>query len=219
MTAPACAEAAPSLAALRDAGAQRLDPVRFRYLEALSSRLDSVHGEARTLVQRRLQQALADYAARFELAQQAAASQREMQRGMPRHAAPAAAERPLAALNRYLRERTRDAGDGAPNAEFDAEFGTPTGAEMKSVRRFRQAWSRIAAEDQVEQAAGRGPVNAGPLNSHMLVLRSLELMRGLSPDYLQHFLSQADALLWLEQAQQKASAPAKPARRSGPRKS
>lgn len=210
MSEPGCTQEVPSLAALREAGAQRLDPVRFRYLEVLSRRLDALQGEVRALVQGRLQQALADYAARFQRAQQAAVDDRGVQRRAA--PAPAAAVRPLAALNRYLQERMQDAGDGrAHDAESDGE--------MKSVRRFRQAWSRIAAEDQVELAAGRGPVNAGPLNSHMLVLRSLELMRGLSPDYLQHFLSQVDALLWLEQAHQKASAGTKPARRNGPRKS
>jgi Protein of unknown function (DUF2894) len=32
------------------------------------------------------------------------------------------------------------------------------------------------------------------------VLRSLTLMRELSPDYLSRFMSHIDALLWLEQA-------------------
>ncbi|HSW05521.1 DUF2894 domain-containing protein, partial [Aquabacterium sp.] len=36
--------------------------------------------------------------------------------------------------------------------------------------------------------------------SHALVLRSLTLMRELSPDYLSRFMSHIDALLWLEQA-------------------
>ena len=85
---------------------------------------------------------------------------------------------------------------------------------MKSLRRFRETWSRIAAEDQVARAVVRGPENAGPLNSHMLVLRSLALMGQLSPDYLRRFMSHLDALLWLDQAnQQYAPTEAKPARR------
>jgi hypothetical protein len=83
------------------------------------------------------------------------------------------------------------------------------------VRRFREAWSRIAAEDQVTQAVERGPANAGPLNSHMLVLRTLSLLRDLSPDYLRRFLSQMETLQWLEQASQTiAPVKPKPARRS-----
>jgi hypothetical protein len=69
---------------------------------------------------------------------------------------------------------------------------------MKSVQRFRETWSRISAVDQVDKAIVRGPENAGPLNSHMLVLRSLGLMREISPDYLRRFLGQVETLLWLE---------------------
>jgi hypothetical protein len=38
------------------------------------------------------------------------------------------------------------------------------------------------------------------------VLRTLALMRDLSPDYLRRFLSHADTLLWLEQAQSQTRA-------------
>jgi hypothetical protein len=78
--------------------------------------------------------------------------------------------------------------------------GGASASAMKSVRQFGEVWSRIAAEQQVVQALDRGPENAGPLNPHKLMLRSLSLMRGLSPDYLWRFLSQMDSLLWLEQA-------------------
>jgi hypothetical protein len=44
----------------------------------------------------------------------------------------------------------------------------PSAPELKSVPRFREAWSRICAEDQVDQAVGRGPENASPLNSHSM---------------------------------------------------
>jgi hypothetical protein len=208
---PGKAEALLSLAALREAGAHRVDPVRFRYLEILSQRVDGLQGEVRALLHGRLQQALADYASRFSQMPQDVADDKSVQR---RRAVPASGTtvRPLAALNRYLQECTQDTSDGGMR---DVE----SDGEMKSVRRFRQTWSRIAAEDQVEQATERGPVNAGPLNSHMLVLRSLALMRGLSPDYLQHFLAHADALLWLEQAQQKKAPPAnKLARRTSDRR-
>ena len=60
-------------------------------------------------------------------------------------AAPAA---PLAELNRYLRglhERAaRPAPDAAPPAGDESTL-----RELASVTRFRETWSRIAAEDQV----------------------------------------------------------------------
>ena len=86
---------------------------------------------------------------------------------------------------------------------------------MKSVREFSEVWSKISAQRQVAQALDRGPANAGPLNSHRLMLRSLSLMQSLSPDYLRRFLSQTDSLLWLEQASTKRNgSTAKPVRKS-----
>lgn len=108
-------------------------------------------------------------------------------------AGPGANEPPrtLAELNAYIRRVTaaRDA-DGA-------EAG-----ELGSVRRFRQAWDRHRTGDRLQQAVARSPANAGPLNSHALVLRSLERMAALSPDYLRRFIVQVEALQWLERAAQ-----------------
>ncbi|HVL44990.1 MAG TPA: DUF2894 domain-containing protein, partial [Acidovorax sp.] len=86
---------------------------------------------------------------------------------------------------------------------------------LKSVHQFSKAWSHIAAEQQVVQALHRGPENAGPLNAHKLMLRSLSLMRSLSPDYLRHFMAHMDTLLWLDQAGHKPPSPAaRPARKA-----
>ena len=67
------------------------------------------------------------------------------------------------------------------------------------------------------------PADAGPLNSGMLLHRALQLMRAVSPGYLQHFIAYADTLSSLEQLQQAVAplttasdAPAKPKR--APRK-
>ena len=38
------------------------------------------------------------------------------------------------------------------------------------------------------------------MNSQHLVLRSLERMRDIAPDYLQGFMSYIDTLIWLEHA-------------------
>lgn len=47
------------------------------------------------------------------------------------------------------------------------------------------------------------------------MLRSLNLMRTLSPDYLRTFWSQMDSLLWLEQMNTTSAAPAaKPTRKT-----
>ena len=128
------------------------------------------------------------------------------------------------AVQRVLRERLQQTWPGhatevppsgaarnrapSPLAQLNRDIAAtaPPGRELRSAQRFRDTWSRICAEDEVTQAVEQGPENAGPLNSHMLVLRTLGLMRDLSPDYLRRFLSHADTLLWLDQAQSQARA-------------
>jgi len=216
---PPHAEAAllAALASLRDAGAGQRDPVRFRYAEALARRMPAAPAAVRRLLHARLQRAVADCAATLAAPRPAADRQDGTVEGEPRAVqAPAA---PLGELNRYIRTVTGSAApDGAGGSRSGAGDAAP---ELRSVRRFREAWSRISAEEAVERAVGRGPENAGPLNSHMLVLRTLTLARALSPDYLRRFLSQADTLLWLESARGRLARPlggASPAHRGRARK-
>jgi hypothetical protein len=174
----------PSLESLRAEGSQHHDPVRFRYLEVLGERLLSQPPAVRQVLERRLQAAVADYAGRVRGA-------------APRACVAAAVAKtpsPLQQLNRELSARNRPEADSVLAA---AGAGV---SDLQSVRRFSEVWSKISAEKQLAQALTRGPENAGPLNSHRLMLRSLALMRSLSPDYLRHFLVQMDSLLWLERA-------------------
>ena len=174
----------PTLDSLRAEGAQHLDPVRFRYLEVLDERLSAQPPAVRQVLARRLQAAVADYAGRVQTA---------APRG-PVAAAVAKTPSPLQQLNRELSARSR------PEADSVLAGAGASVSDLQSVRRFSEVWSKISAEKQLAQALTRGPENAGPLNSHRLMLRSLALMRSLSPDYLRHFLVQMDSLLWLERA-------------------
>lgn len=198
----------PTLAALREAGADRHDPARFHYLEVLERRLATQPDPVRRHLTQRLQAAVQDYAQRVACAaspEGAAPSARVATPVMPSaHAAP------LTRLNHYIQERTQ-----AQASHIDPEEGG-SASDLKSVRAFSGVWTKIAADQQVAQAIDRGPDNAGPLNSHRLMLRSLALMRSLSPDYLGRFLSQMETLLWLDQFNQqtalKDSKPKRPAR-------
>lgn len=188
-------DASALLEPLRAQGAERHDPTRFRYLEALARRLPAQPPAVQQLLQQRLVAAVADYAAQATAA--AAAAPTAMQ---PRPAdAPGS---PLALLNRELAARAQADADQVRASE------SASLSEMKSVRQFSEVWSKISAEQQVTQALNKAPEHAGPLNSHKLMLRSLALMRGLSPDYLRRFLSQMDSLLWLEQMNAHLARPA-----------
>ena len=196
------------LDALREAG-QRLDPVRLHYLDVLSQRLATAPDAVRHVLEGKLDAALTDFEER--LRRPPAAS---------RAAGAQLSTTPLVQLNQYIRA-LKQSGDGQlPVLGLDSRLGHSlpgegdTHPELASVRRFREAWSRIAAEDQVMEAVERGPANAGPLNSHRLVLRTLSVLHGLSPDYLRRFLSHVETLQWLEQASQTITpVKAKPARR------
>lgn len=198
--APASAEGLALLLArlqgLREAGAAQSDPMGLAYLEGLARQAQAHYGPLQARLQLRLGQALD----RFEQARAQPLTAANLPDACDAPARPAAAA-VLAELNRLLREASAPApvldGEEAASAPVRSPAGRP---EMKSVTRFREGWSRLRAETRVTEALGRKPENAGPLNSHALLLRSLDLMRGLSPDYLRRFVTHVDALLWLDGA-------------------
>jgi len=83
--------------------------------------------------------------------------------------------------------------------------------DTRTVQFFKRTWSRLSADQRLAQSRATLPENAGPLNSHHLVHRSLTLMRELSPDYLERFVAYVDALQWLEQANEAAAQEPRPA--------
>lgn len=103
---------------------------------------------------------------------------------------------PLAVLNATWVQRQRPACSTGQSTAQSAGLAAPR--ELESVRRFRSTWLKVSAEQQLAQSLAQAPANAGPLNSQRLVLQSLALMRRLSPEYLRHFLAQADVWMWLQ---------------------
>jgi hypothetical protein len=73
-------------------------------------------------------------------------------------------------------------------------------AELKSFYNFKQFKGKYDTDKLVEKIITLRPENLGPLNSHMLLIKSLESMRDLSPQYLSRFVTYIDALLRLEDA-------------------
>lgn len=120
------------------------------------------------------------------------------------------------------RQSAKPQGNAEPAALPDIDLetvslhtaATPVAAlELQAVRRFRGTWSRLSAQERLRQTLAQVPPQAGPLNALHLLHRALVQMQDLSPDYLQHFVSHVDALLWLEQVHSAAMAPV--AARSG----
>lgn len=199
-------DARTQLEAWRAERADRLDPVRFHFIDALEKRAAHQQGEVRRLLDGRLALLIEAYAGDLE---QAAARKDDPQRN----------ERHRGALGALVDQLTHHA--VASDAESVTGETTPDAAypALATLDEFRQIWSQVRTQSQVRQSLKQAPTDAGPLNSSALVHRSIALMRELSPGYLQHFLSYVDDLAWIEQmsargmASVKEAAPASSARK------
>lgn len=220
---PGSADLEQTIAALRQAGAHRHDPVRLHAIEALARRMEGQTERVQQILRGRLGQSLSAFQTRFDQAQCAA---RDTAAQSSKRYPNAAAElqqlvdagdfqglaRRVTALEQQhrvvsLAELTRHMAQHAQDIPETSQPGShSTRPELKSIRYFRNTWSKLSAEKQVTQALLQAPKNAGPINSHMLVLRSLAMMRGISPDYLNRFMSYADTLLRLDPATQEKKA-------------
>lgn len=187
------------LEAWRADGAHRLDPVRFRLIEAMARRTAAHQGAARRQLDQRLEALIAAYASRTAQAAVAPVPARV--------AAPGA----LAVLTAHLAEHA------AADTHGPGSLGGMP--ELKTLSYFRTTWTRLNADRQLTQSLAKVPENAGPLNSHNLVHRSLLLMRELSPAYLHRFMGYVDTLMWVEQAHAHIATPSPETPRTPARKS
>jgi hypothetical protein len=208
------------IASLRTAGAARFDPVRLHYIEVLAKRAIAHRGSVKCMLDAKLAQALSAFKKRFDLAQcdaeetvarsvqQYPHAANDLQRlfaagdfkGLRRFIATLKTSEQCASLGALVRELEQHSPEGA-DARLEGNAGSRS--ELKAIRNFRDTWLKLSVDKQMAQALEQAPKNAGPINSHMLVLRSLALMRDISPDYLNRFMSYADTLLCLDQCEKK----------------
>ncbi|OZI18653.1 hypothetical protein CAL26_13150 [Bordetella genomosp. 9] len=191
-----------TLAAWREQGADRLDPTRFRIIEALARRAAAAQGDAaRGVLEQRLAQRVQAYQRDVD------AARVQPVEGHPDGGQPAATPGPESPLSAFIRELQATAARPAASAASaaSAEDAAPSMAaasypDLALLDFFRDTWGRYKTRRQLKQSEERVPENAGPLNSSLLVHRTLSLMREVSPEYLHQFLSYVDALAWVEQA-------------------
>lgn len=103
-------------------------------------------------------------------------------------------------LDEMLRRQELSALQATPAAGASLVLDGEQADELRAMRQFRDAWAKRVIEKAVVQAVEDAPENAGPLNSHRLVIGAITRMRDISPDYLNRFVAYVDTLLWLEQA-------------------
>ena len=173
------------LATLRADGAWRADPIGYEALEKLSARISGQPAPVQQLLQARLLQALQELTVQ-------------------------PTSKPAAPIVTKRETTTRERKTGALSALATPSRTTP---ELSSVRRFRQAWGQVQAVDRVAQALARKPRNAGPLNSHALVLQTFALLQASSPQYLRRVVDVVETMHWLERAIDAPATPRKSAKR------
>ena len=212
-TTPSLADVQALQAAMHAAGAAQWDAVGWHYIERLADRASQHTGPVQDLLCDKLQQALNGLKARWDavaLAGHGQTSAVAARTALPM-AAPAPSPSPLAALLQEMAPTAADAGTGIGSG-IGTHKPPAWRAESPRVRQFRKQLEQIQVQKQVSQAIAQAPQNAGPINSHMLVLRSLGLMRDASPDYLNRFMAYVDTLLCLDGAGQGKLPPKKPRR-------
>lgn len=185
------------LAALAARGAAARAPLPFAFARALARRLEGLGGPLGERLASRLESQLARCEALLAAAPDTPAA--------PRSPGPLAALaaslaqggfQPLPAAQAATADLPSPPGLQGPSL---ADPGAGP-AELKTLRHFRDNWSKLSAAQQLAEALAQAPQNAGPLNPQVLVLRALSRMEQLAPDYLTRFMAYAETLLWLEQA-------------------
>lgn len=175
----------PLIHALTLQGAHQFDPMGLHYLETLARRASVHQGGVKRILDEKLGAATAAFKERFEKAQ----GEHKLPPATPQPAEPTET---LKGLVRRLAQEHPGQVAGHPDEPIELR------PELKSVKNFRNTWSKLSVNKQVNQALTQAPQNAGPLNSHRVALRSLALMRDISPDYLHRFMSYVDTLLCLD---------------------
>lgn len=164
------------------------DALRAAVVEAMQRRAAAQQGEARQVIEQRIEQ--------LRAAPDSAEPMAAHLESAPRGAA-------LGGLSALVDRLGREPVAAVRATAVARPATTPTRAAapapLKSVSAFKGTWSRLRAEQRLRQALQQVPAQAGPLNSSHLVHQMLREMHQLSPAYLDAFMAHVDTLLRLEQ--------------------
>lgn len=189
----------PQLEELRNSGADKADPVRFRYLEALALRLRA-KGLQHSWHWQKLEQAVADYQTKSASSAQ------------PSQTIEARTPSPFSDLLDRLNQTPDTPSTEARSTLEQLVFGTPEEGSaatqytatagrlqpLKAMARVYAGRGEQALQERIRHAIEHAPKDAGPINAHRLVSRAMAEMQKLSPEYLNRFVNYTDTLMALE---------------------
>lgn len=194
----------PQLDQLRQAGEDRLDPVRFRYLEALEHRL-----RTRELQHSRHWQKLLQAVREYQLkARQARLP--STPRFPPRPSSLGSLLEDLAQVPAAKATASQSAvearvfGDAAGHGPSLTGDRNPGPRPLKAITRAHANQDAQALHERIRRAIEQAPGNAGPMNAHRVVSRAVAEMHTLSPDYMKRFARYTDTLMALEKLGKKS---------------
>lgn len=186
---------------LRLDGADAVDPVGFRYLDALERRLRE-RGLEQGRHWEKLRRGLADYEAKQRQTGDIGPDERSPERltslsdltALLNAPSSEPAGRKASPLSELLANA-----DFEPNAAMPGDTA-PSGSPrpLKAAMRARALQGERTLERRIQSAIEQSPANAGPMNAHRLVSRALGELQRLSPAYLKRFASYTDLLQSLE---------------------
>jgi hypothetical protein len=199
-------------ASLQVSGAGQLDAITWHYLDLLARRAEEQKGLAQHMLCDKWEQGLTELERRFAMTSSTGHQNANVLEGANETATSNptlnAGPSPLAGLLETMKQH-HPVTTPSPSGEWQQE--------NPRIQQFRKQLGRISVQKKISQAMAQAPQNAGPINSHMLVLRSLSIMRDASPDYLNRFMAYVDTLLCLDQAGSvQTKAKAKPASGAAP---
>lgn len=211
------------LTALREQGAEYFEPVQFHYLASLAQRLAALP-EPPISTQGKLANQLNEYEdalnqARETLQRAGEPTDNPGQFRSLLRRRQTAKPSPFAPLQQAYRATPADEDPQEHNAlasmlkqqetQILADNGAspppppPRQRELSALRQLRSQRQAHQARQRIDDAITQTPSDAGPLNSHRLVTRSIETLRELSPAYLEHFVNYLDTLMSLEKLARK----------------
>lgn len=178
---------------IAEQGADRLDPLRFCYLQAMIRRAKTQRHAVRIKLTKKIAVDLQQYQSDCQL-------DPHVNKPLSKPKTPSCSlfDHPKKTVVQQLAELTQTLNQDQQALAATSKLGGEP-PELKSLRLFRASWATHKANKLVAQAITKSPKNPGPLNSHALAVKSLTKMRELSPEYLQHFITYADTLLWLDE--------------------
>ena len=203
-----------TLAELTASGVDRIDPVRFRYIQSLAARCDQSDSRVTQFLLQKARAALESYQAVVDAQHAHSTLQYEYNEKQETRSALAVLIEQLDTSNcgidsaqkadTHANHESSQTAQDANSPLFQAtqsKNNTPRSGglrELKAAQFFRDTLQQQRADTLLSRAILDAPEDSGPLNPQKLALRSLSIMRELSPAYLGHFVSYVDTLLWLE---------------------